>query len=76
MFHFFLNIAEYSAIMKPEVNFMDDKFELAFSNFLERQEYDEAEAALFAIVRAAFLAGWQAAGGTVPEMQNVAKILK
>lgn len=55
---------------------MDDKFELAFSNFLERQEYDEAEAALFAIVRAAFLAGWQAAGGTVPEMQNVAKILK
>ena len=55
---------------------MEDKLEFAFSQFLERQEYDEAEAALFAIVRAAFLAGWKAAGGTMPEKQDVVRILK
>lgn len=55
---------------------MDDKFELAFGNFLERAEYDEAETALFTIVRAAFIAGWQAAGGKTPETQNVIRIFK
>lgn len=55
---------------------MDDSFELAFGNFLERQEYDEAEAALFAIVRAAFLAGWQAAGGDMLKKQDIVRILK
>lgn len=55
---------------------MEDKLEFAFSQFLERQEYDEAEAALFAIVRAAFLAGWKAAGGTMPEKQDIVRILK
>ena len=40
-------------------------FEYAFSEFLDRREYDEAENALFAIVRAAFAAGWKAAGGEV-----------
>ena len=55
---------------------MDDRFELAFSNFLERQEYDDAEAALFSVVRAAFLAGWQAAGGKLPEKQDIVRILK
>jgi len=38
-------------------------FEQAFSDFLERPEYDRAEAELFRIARAAFLAGWLAAGG-------------
>ena len=38
----------------------NDKFELAFSEFLERKSYDQAEAAIFALVRAAFLAGWKA----------------
>ena len=36
-----------------------DAFERAFSQFLERKEYDEAENALFSITRAAFLAGWE-----------------
>ena len=36
---------------------MDNEFEAAFSCFLERHEYDDAESALFEIVRAAFLAG-------------------
>ena len=53
-----------------------DAFELAFSNFLERQEYDEVESTLFAVVRAAFLAGWRAAGGTPPEPQKVISILR
>ena len=37
-----------------------DRFEQEFEAFLERREYDAAEAALFAVVRAAFLAGWRA----------------
>ena len=45
---------------------MDNEFEAAFSCFLERHEYDDAESVLFEIVRAAFLAGWRAAGGECP----------
>ena len=54
---------------------MDNKFETAFSNFLDRHEYDDAEAALFEIVRAAFLAGWCAAGGEGPQAERVFQIL-
>lgn len=45
---------------------MSNEFEEAFSEFLDRQAYDEAESALFDVVRAAFLAGWKAAGGPTP----------
>lgn len=38
-----------------------DDFELAYSQYLESMDYDEAETALFALTRAAFLAGWKAA---------------
>ena len=38
----------------------NDNFELAFSAFLEQDAYDQAQAAIFALVRAAFLAGWKA----------------
>ena len=38
----------------------NDKFELAFSEFLEQEAYDQAQAAIFILVRAAFLAGWKA----------------
>ena len=38
---------------------MSNEFEEAFSEFLDRQAYDEAESALFDVVRAAFLAGKQ-----------------
>lgn len=34
-----------------------NQFEQAFSDFLDRREYDQAENALFSIVRIAFLAG-------------------
>lgn len=48
-----------------------DDFEAAFSDFLERREYDQAEQALFAMVRIAFLAGWRAAGGKAPPPQKI-----
>ena len=35
--------------------------ETAFSSFLDDQIYDEAEEALFQMLRKAFLAGWEAA---------------
>ena len=46
-----------------------DDFEAAFSAFLDRREYDELVQCLFTFVRAAFLAGWKAAGGEAPEPQ-------
>ena len=42
---------------------LSNDFEKAFGDFLDRREYDQAENALFAMVRIAFLAGWKAAGG-------------
>ena len=47
-----------------------DVFELAFGNFLESEAYDRAESELFLLVRAAFLAGWRAAGGKISGAQN------
>ena len=46
-------------------------FEKAFSDFLERREYDQAESALFSMVRIAFVAGWKAAGGEPPPPQKI-----
>ena len=45
----------------------ESAFEAAFSAFLERHEYDAAEEALFAVVRSAFLASWNAAHGSTPQ---------
>lgn len=50
---------------------MCNTFEEAFGNFLDRHEYDEAETALFSMVRIAFLAGWKAAGGEMPQAQPI-----
>ncbi|MBQ3265420.1 MAG: hypothetical protein IJH07_06555 [Ruminococcus sp.] len=55
---------------------MEVDFEKSFSDFLEREEYDWAEQALFATVRAAYKAGWKAAGGQPPQRQNVMQIIK
>ncbi len=43
-----------------------DQFEKAFSDFLDQDEYDEVQAALFSMIRSSFRAGWQAAGGETP----------
>jgi len=40
-----------------------DKFEKAFSDFLDQDAYDEVETSLFGMVRTSFKAGWEAAGG-------------
>lgn len=53
-----------------------DDFEKAFGDFIDRIEYDEAENALFSIVRIAFLAGWKAAGGEAPPPQKVFELYR
>lgn len=40
-----------------------DDFEGAFSDFLDSEEYDKIEEAIFRLARSAFEAGWRAAGG-------------
>lgn len=55
---------------------MSNDFEEAFSNFMERREYDEAESALFSMVRIAFLAGWKAAGGEPPTPQKLFELIR
>ena len=50
-------------------------FEAAFSSFLERHEYDEAEQSLFAMVRASFAAGWLAAGGAPLQEEKIFQLL-
>lgn len=50
-------------------------FEAAFSAFLDRHEYDEAENYLFFMVRLAFSAGWQAAGGQPPVAEKIYQLL-
>ena len=51
-----------------------NQFEQAFSDFLDRREYDQAENALFSMVRIAFLAGWKAAGGEAPPPQKLFRL--
>ena len=50
-------------------------FEEAFGDFLDRREYDQAENALFSMVRIAFTAGWRAAGGHPPKPQKVLRLM-
>ena len=51
-------------------------YEEAFGNFLERHEYDDVETQIFSLVRAAFCAGWEAAGGTLPEPEPIVRLIK
>lgn len=52
-----------------------NEFERALSDFIDRREYDQAENALFAMVRTAFAAGWMAAGGSPPQPQKIFTIV-
>ena len=54
---------------------MSNDFEKAFGDFIDRREYDQAENALFAMVRISFLAGWKAAGGDPPQPQKIIKLM-
>lgn len=44
---------------------MEHDFEAAFSRYLDHEDYDQAENALFNMMRMAFKAGWCAAGGSL-----------
>jgi len=50
-------------------------FEKAFSDFIDRREYDEAQNALFTMVRISFQAGWKAAGGDPTPSQPVLQLI-
>ena len=54
---------------------MKKDFEQAFGDFIDRREYDQAENALFSMIRLAFTAGWLAAGGAPPLPQKVIKLV-
>lgn len=49
-------------------------FEEAFGNFIDRREYDSVESALFTALRAAFIAGWKAAGGELPVSHKIIEL--
>ena len=51
-------------------------FEAAFGRFLELTDYDEAEDALFSLVRAACQAGWLAAGGEESAAVRMFEVLR
>lgn len=51
-------------------------FEQSFSNFIDRQEYDQAENALFSMIRISYKAGWLAAGGKPPQPQKVIELIR
>lgn len=45
-----------------------DDYDKAFSRFLDRREYDHIQQELFVMISMAFMAGWRAAGGEIPEI--------
>ncbi|HIZ54928.1 MAG TPA: hypothetical protein H9671_01815 [Firmicutes bacterium] len=51
------------------------EFETAFDLFLGKREYDRVENALFLMARAAFAAGWTAAGGAAPPDPKIIEFL-
>ncbi len=53
---------------------MCSDFEKSFSDFIDRREYDQAENALFSMVRISYSAGWLAAGGNPPPSRKVIEI--
>ncbi len=54
---------------------MNNDFEQALDSFLQRREYDQAEEALYSMVRISFLAGWKAAGGEPPVPQKIFELI-
>lgn len=49
--------------MRKNGTAMSDAFESKFEEYLESDAYEDAEGVLFSAVRAAYKAGWKAAGG-------------
>lgn len=55
---------------------LSNEFEQAFDDFLGGEDYDRAEDALFAVIRAAFLAGWNAADGQPDRKYKMFQIVR
>jgi len=53
---------------------MDNNFEKAFGEYLDSAEYDTIANELFAATRNAFLAGWIAAGGSLPAFGHIFEV--
>ena len=53
---------------------MDNNFEKAFGEYLDSAEYDTIANELFAATRNAFLAGWIAAGGSLPASGHICEV--
>ena len=51
-------------------------FEKAFSDFLDDSEYEKTADFIFGLVRSAFSAGWQAAGGPPPVGNRLFEVLR
>lgn len=54
---------------------MGNEFEAALDRFLEGKEADAAHQVLYDITRAAFLAGWCAAGGEPPQGEGIFELI-
>ena len=52
-----------------------NEFEAAYGAFIDRREYDEAANALHSIVRIAFTAGWNSAGGDPPTPHKIFEVI-
>ena len=55
---------------------MSNEFEKALDVFLEGTDAEEASQALYAVIRAAFLAGWRSAGGDPPQEQKLFELIQ
>lgn len=51
-------------------------FEAAFSDFLDSREYDQVENSIFAIIRAAYAAGWKAAEDESSQTPKLVQIVR
>ena len=75
IYDFILTYSVLSCKIVVVIEMYTNEFEEAFSNFLDRHEYDEAEHYLFSMVRLAFAAGWKAAGGQPPKAERIFELI-
>lgn len=75
IYDFILTYSVLSCKIVVVIEMYTNGFEEAFSNFLDRHEYDEAENYLFSMVRLAFAAGWKAAGGQPPKAERIFELI-
>lgn len=58
-----------------EISLNTNEFEIKFEKFIDGQDYENVELALFYLIRLAFTAGWTAAGGVpAPVSEKIIEI--